>query len=251
MNNVSVIMPALNEEKNITSAINNTLASFKEFNIEGEVIVINDGSRDRTPDLVREAMQVDSRVRIVNHEKPKGIGVSFWDGVDNARGDIVVALPGDNENDPGEIFRYLRLLDDVDMVVPFVYNKRARTLFRKALSSLLMTILNTTFRVHFRYTSGTVLYRKSILDNLDYRCSSFFLGTDTLVRLTKRGYLFAEVPYKLGSRGSGRSKATTLSNSLQVIKEYFRLVKDMYFTGRERTKRHSFSRDSVSARRHK
>lgn len=247
---ISVIMPALNEEKNIISAITNALASFKDFNVAGEVIVINDGSLDGTGDLVQELMKKDNRVRMIKHKIPEGVGASFWDGVDNASGDIVVALPGDNENEPGEIFRYLKLLEDVDMVVPFVYNKRARTLFRNILTFVLMAILNATFRVYFKYTSGTVLFRKSILDDMDYRCRSFFLGTDILVRLAKRGYLYAEVPYRIGTRNTGKSKAVTLSNSLQVIREYFRLAKDMYFAKKERLKRYKFSRDSVSLKRY-
>ena len=98
-------MPALNEEKNILDAVNNTLKSFDDFGINGEIIVINDGSRDKTKALADEVMKKDSRVRLINHDTPRGIGASFWDGVDNANGDMVTMLPGDNENDPWEILR--------------------------------------------------------------------------------------------------------------------------------------------------
>ena len=83
---VTAIMPALNEEKNIEAAINNTLKSFKDFDIKGELIVINDGSTDKTRYLVEDAIKKDSRIRLINHDRPQGIGASFWDGVDNARG---------------------------------------------------------------------------------------------------------------------------------------------------------------------
>ena len=69
-------------------------------------------------------MKKDSRVRLINHNTPQGIGASFWDGVDNASGDMVTMLPGDNENDPWEILRYIKLLEQVDMIIPFVFNKR-------------------------------------------------------------------------------------------------------------------------------
>ena len=249
---LSIIMPALNEQKNILSAINNTLKAFEAFKVDGEIVIINDGSSDKTLELVKELMSKEgNRIRLINHETPQGIGVSFWDGILNARGEIVCMLPGDDENDPYEIFRYLKLLDEVDMVIPFVYNKRDRTLFRNILSFFLLKILNSTFGTSFNYPHGTVLYRRSILSDLDYRSSSFFFQADILIRLAKRGYLFAEVPYRLGSRKIGKSKATTFSNSLQVIKEYLKLVYDIYFGKKEKSKRYKFTQGCASAQRYK
>lgn len=243
---LTVIMPALNEEKNILLAINNTLKSLEEFNILGEIIVVNDGSRDRVGELVKDFMQTDDRVRIINHKTPQGIGSSFWDGVDSGQGKAVVLLPGDNENNPWEIFRYFRLLEHVDIVVPFVFNKEVRSLFRNALSYVYRFITNTTFLVNFNYTNGTVLYRKSILEELDFRSTGFFFQTDILVRTVKRGYLFAEVPYRLGMRNVGISKAVTFPSLFEVIKGYLRLVRDFYFTKSIKTNK-VFSADSSTA----
>ncbi|MFH0754959.1 MAG: glycosyltransferase, partial [Candidatus Omnitrophota bacterium] len=78
---LSVIMPALNEERNVQSAINVTLEGFKSFGIKGEIIVINDGSSDKTEELVRGMIHQDSRISMIKHDVPHGIGASFWDGV--------------------------------------------------------------------------------------------------------------------------------------------------------------------------
>jgi glycosyltransferase involved in cell wall biosynthesis len=229
--NISVIMPALNEEKNILSSIKNVLQSYDAFNIIGEIVVINDGSSDQTPALVRSIMKNDNRVRMVSHKRPHGIGGSFWKGVGCARGEVVVMLPGDNENDPLEIFRYYKLLEHVDIVIPFIFNKEVRSMFRNALSFFYRFIINTTFRVYFNYTNGTILYRRSVLRELHYHSRSFFFQTDILVRLAKRGYLFAEVPYRLDMRKGGVSKATTFPSLIKVVRGYLRLVRDYYFSG--------------------
>lgn len=227
---ISVLMPALNEAKNIEAAMANALGAFDSMKVDGELLVINDGSTDATAELVSKLAASDKRVRLLNHETPQGIGASFWDGADNASGDVVVMLPGDNENDPWEIFRYYRLLEHVDVVIPFLYNKEVRSLFRNALSLAYRFIINTTFLVYFNYTNGTVLYRKSILKGLPYRSTGFFFQTDILIRLVKAGYLFAEVPYRLGLRKSGVSKAVSFPSLVQVIKGYIRLVKDQYIS---------------------
>lgn len=247
---LSVIMPALNEEKNIAAAVKNTLMAFSKFNINGEIIVVNDGSTDKTENIVNNIINKERRVRVLKHGDPKGIGASFWEGVDNAKGDIIVMLPGDNENDPLEILRYYRMLEHVDIVIPFVYNKRVRSLFRNILSYLYRFIINTTFLVNFNYTNGTILYRKSMLKELDYRSNSFFFQTDILIRTVKKGYLFAEVPYRIDLRKEGISKAVTFPSLLKVMRGYLRLVRDQYFRHNHKDNI-SFTQDSLTAvRRH-
>ncbi len=225
---ISAIIPALNEEDNIETVINKTLNTFLELGIKGEIIVINDGSTDKTEELVNKIIKTNNRIRMIKHDKPQGIGVSFWDGVDNAKADAVVMLPGDNENEPWEILRYSDLLEHVDMVVPFIINKR-RSILRNLLATLYRIIINITFSVNFNYTNGTVLYKKSLLEELNHRAKGFFFQTDILVKLAKKGYLFAEVPCKVGIRTTGESKSLSLLSLYLIIKEYLRLIRDCYF----------------------
>ena len=229
---ISVLMPALNEASNIEAAITSVLSSFDSLGINGELLVINDGSTDATPELAAKAAALDRRVKVLNHKTPLGIGASFWDGVDNASGEAVVMLPGDNENDPLEIFRYRGLLDHVDAVIPFLYNPEVRSPARNALSFAYRAVINTSFMVLFKYTNGTVLYRRSILAGLPYRSTGFFFQTDILVRLAKAGYFFADVPYRLGRRKEGESKAVSFRARRQVVCGYARLMASLYFRGR-------------------
>ncbi len=242
---LSVIMPALNEEENILAAIDSTLNSFEVFSINGEIVIVNDGSIDQTRELVNGAMKKNKRIRLIEHKTSQGIGASFWDGVDNAHGDIVVLLPGDNENNPVEIFRYSKLLEHVDIVIPFVFNKEVRPFMRNVLSFIYRFIINATFLVNFNYTNGTILYRKALLKKLKYRSNGFFFQSDILIRLIKRNYLFAEVPYKLSKRGAGKSKAISFPSFLQVIKGYLQLLKNHYFM-KKRKHLTLFPRDSLT-----
>ncbi|MBU1061325.1 MAG: glycosyltransferase family 2 protein [Candidatus Omnitrophica bacterium] len=246
---VTVVMPALNEGKNIIVAISNTLAGFDDIGLKGEIIVVNDGSEDNTDRLVEEKMKSDNRIRMIVHDTPKGIGSCFWDGVDIARGDIVTMLPGDNENDPWETLRYVELLEHVDIVIPFAYNKNIRSLSRNILSRTYLSIINLTFMTSFNYTNSTVIYRKSVLQQLRYRCHSFFFQTDILVRTVRKGYLFAEVPYRLGSRKAGSSKLISFPSLWKTAKDYFKLVKDVYCTQRKELNERCFSPDSSTAKR--
>ena len=225
---LTIIMPALNEEKNLKFAISNALSSLNDYNIRGELLCIDDGSKDSTLLIMKEWQEKDNRIRIISHETPRGFGASFWAGVMEAKMDAVVVIPGDNENDPWEILRYFFLLNHVDIVIPFVYNSNVRSIFRRFLSFTYRTIINFTFKTNLNYTNGTILYRSSVIKTLTYQSNSFFFQTDILIRLTKNGYLFAEVPYRIENRENGISKAVSFPSLLKVIKGYFKLIKDQY-----------------------
>lgn len=243
---ITVIMPALNEELNIRDAIQSVLHSFDEYEIAGEIVVVNDGSTDRTEEIIIQEMSKDARVLLLSHKTPHSIGGAFWAGVSKANGDAVCLIPGDNEVVSSEILRYHALLNHVDIIVPFVINRETRTYTRRLLTVLFRDIINLTFRVRFNYTNGTVVYRRKILDEIANRCKGFFYQADILVRLSKRGYLFAEVPYRLGKRQQGKSKAVSFRTLARVIVEYIRLIRDIYF--RAPTKQ-DFSEESITANR--
>jgi len=249
--NLSIIIPALNEEKNIEAVINGALFALKEFGLSGEIIVINDGSTDKTGLLVKEKIkQFPDTVKMISHEKPKGIGASFWDGVDQSLGDVVVYIPGDDENDPREILRYYWLMEHVDIVIPFIFNREIRSFFRRMTSSFYNFIINVSFFVNFNYTNGTILYRKSILKELSHRSEGFFFQTDILIRTVKKGYLFAEVPHQLNLRSSGASKVIKFSSLMCLIKEYLCLLRDCCFKKKQIFKK-EFAADSITAIRRK
>lgn len=243
---LTFVVTALNEEKNILPTLRNALTAFRDFGVNGEIVFINDGSRDRTAELVAAEFGAHPNIRVLTHERPHGVGASFWEGVDVAAGDVVGWLPGDNENDPWEFLRYFSLLQHVDLVIPFMFNTSARPLARRVLSKVFRFIINTTFRTHFNYTNGPILYRRSILKELPHRSSSFFFQTDALIRLSSAGYLFAEVPVFLSKREHGVSKAISFPSLLNVIRGYTRLVLDIYF--RARVPR-SFTSDTQTSRR--
>jgi dolichol-phosphate mannosyltransferase len=226
---ISVVMPGLNEQENVALAIDSAVTAFQELGIRGELVVIDDGSTDGTSGIMRrKCSEYAGLVRMIRHETPQGIGASFWDGVDLAAGRAVVLLPADNEIDPRQILRYLSLIEQVDMVIPFVVNPGVRPAGRRILSGLFTRIINATFATSFRYTNGTVLYRKAVLKTLSYRVNDFFFQTDILVHLAKKKYIFAEVPYLLHQRTGGSSKALSFRSLCTVVRGYLRLAIDIY-----------------------
>jgi glycosyltransferase involved in cell wall biosynthesis len=209
-------MPALNEEENVETAMRSTLSAFEKYGISGEILVVNDGSTDRTREIVERMCAVTQFVRLISHDTPKGIGYSFWDGVKKAEGDVVVLFPADNEIDPDDMLQYFWLMGKVDMLVPFFHNTEVRNRGRRIISSLYRLAVNMSFGTNLNYTNGSVFYRRCILDHIELNSTGFFYQVELLVKLIRKGYLFAEVPSYLGVRIGGKAKAITLKSFLQV-----------------------------------
>lgn len=240
-------MPALNEEDNIEASIESTLKAMDKYDIDGEIIVVNDGSIDRTPEIVEKIIQENKRLELINHKKPKGIGHSFFDGVRKSKRDIVVMIPGDNENIPEGILIFFNLLKEVDIVIPFIHNMEVRHRGRRIISSIYRFVINMSFGTNLNYTNGTVFYRRCILDDIELNSPGFFYQTELLIKLIRKGYLFSEVPNFLSLRESGQSKATALSSLIKLLRSYFKLFFEIHFKRIEAAKDYrKLNPDSIS-----
>jgi glycosyltransferase involved in cell wall biosynthesis len=247
MYKLTVVMPALNEAENIDSALTNVTASFEKLNILGEIIVINDGSRDNTQAKIEEWIKDYSYIRFIRHETPMGIGASFWDGVLASDGEIVTMMPGDAENDSYEILRYLSLMEHVDIVIPHMYNASVRARSRVLLSRIYTSVMNLSFGLTLHYYNGTALYRRSVLKGMELRNPGFFYAAELLIKSIRRGYLYAEVPSALLSRKGGKSKAVSLKSLLAITGGYLSTLCSVRFGDSDRG--HILSPDSMTALR--
>jgi glycosyltransferase involved in cell wall biosynthesis len=239
-------MPALNEEANIESAILDVAAAFDRIQVKGEVILVNDGSTDRTEKIVWSLTEKHPFIRIESNGTPQGIGASFWKGVKMAKGDIVLLIPGDGEVKSYEILRYLPVMDQVDVLVPYFYNREVRTWQRRLISKIYKGIINLTFGLLLNYMNGTVVYRRDILNDITLKSPGFFYQTELLIKVIKRGYLYAEVPCALDVRLHGKSTALKPKSFWTVVKGYFEAVWYVYIYSGARGILHP---NSVSATR--
>jgi|ETNmetMinimDraft_13_1059891.scaffolds.fasta_scaffold40996_1 glycosyltransferase involved in cell wall biosynthesis len=221
-------MPCLNEEETLAAAIQDALQAVHEKGVEGEVIVVNDGSTDNSQEIAEEIALSNLRVRILNKKKREGIGKAFWDGLAMATYPFVVMIPGDNENKVSEVLLNYHLAHQVDIVVPFIHNSEVRDTRRRFISSIYRLIINISFGTNLNYTNGTVVYNTLALRSIKLHSTGFFYQTELLVKLVRRGFLYAEVPQLLGTRRGGKSTALTLRSLCNLVWSFIRLLVDIH-----------------------
>ena len=99
---VSVILPAFNEEKNISIVIKKTINALNDLKCLGEIIVIDDGSTDNTAKEVEGIVSIEPKLYLIRHKKNKGLTESLLTGFSNASGEVVIFLCADLQSDPEE-----------------------------------------------------------------------------------------------------------------------------------------------------
>ena len=227
--NLSIIVPCFNEEKEIKNVINKLLLVSNKYKLESEIIVVNDGSSDNTAYEIK-SFKNNKNVKIITHTQNQGFGNAFKSGLDNANGEFITLIPGDNEANIEDTLLIYKDTKNVDMVVPFVFNKSVRNKGRILLSSLFTFIINITFFSTLSYTNGPVFYRTCLLKDLKFESNGFLFQSELVIKMIKKGYMYNEVPILLSKRSSGKTKAIKLSSLLGVIKDYFKLVRYIYFS---------------------
>lgn len=223
---LSLIVPALNEAPVLADVVHGLRRELEAADIDWEMLLVDDGSRDRTGALMAELAAADWRLTVITHSEPCGIGACFRDGLARARHEFVAWFPSDGENRAADLISCLRAIGDRDLVVPYIVDRGVRSRWRRGISALYQAIVKTTFRLPVRYTNANAVYRRDLFNELTFDSNGFFFQVEVLARALRRGCSFREVPVSLAPRSAGRSKALSLSSLRQVATGYLRLLHD-------------------------
>jgi len=217
---VSVVLPAYNEAANIAQSIAEATAAVGELFAEHEVIVVDDGSRDATADIVREVGAADPRVRVISHGRNRGYGEALRTGFLASRLDLVFFTDADLQFDITELARFMPFLGTVDVVAGYRVNRRDRPARR--LNGYAWNILvRALFYVPVRdIDCAFKIFDRRVLKEIDLESVGAMVNTELMVKLGRRGSSVVEVGVTHRPRRAGEARGA----SPRVIATAFREV---------------------------
>lgn len=122
--NLSVFFPAFNEEKNIGETVEKAVKVLEDLKIPYEVLVINDGSKDKTQEVVESLEKTYPKVRLINHPTNLGYGEALKSGFYNSKYDWIAFTDSDGQFDFSEITKFLEKTDEADLVIGYRINRQ-------------------------------------------------------------------------------------------------------------------------------
>jgi dolichol-phosphate mannosyltransferase len=222
MATISVVVPALNEERNIVEAVREVHRAVDGRFSDYEILLFDDGSTDRTGSLMDEIAASDRRVRVTHNPTPRNLGGVYKQGIAMASFEYFVMMPGDNENPSSAMLPAFDAIGSADIVVPYV-KREGRALPRRIASRAYVALMNTVFGLNLRYYNGTCIQRTANLRDIYIETDSFAYQAEILVKLLRQGKTFVEVPIELPPAGGGQSKAFRAKNVYGVLRSVVRL----------------------------
>jgi len=206
---LSVIAPCYNEVKNVRELVRRVLGTFAKGAIEGEIVLVDDGSNDGTGDLLRELAQAHPQVCPVFHEKNKGIAAAWESGLQASRGYHTCLIDSDLQYVPEDILRLYReiLYSHADVVQGVRSEIGLRPDLRYYYSRFLNFLLNVFFRMRARDNkSGFVLCRRGVLKEiLEHHYRYRYFQTFITIAAVAKGYSVREVETLFQPRKRGVS----------------------------------------------
>jgi dolichol-phosphate mannosyltransferase len=210
---LTIIIPAYNEENNITKCINELQATLREkYEIPYEIIIVNDNSKDRTGDVVRAEIAMDDSIRLINRTPPGGFGRAIRTGLEAVRGDVVVIYMADLSDDPEDVVAYyLKLQEGYDCVFGSRFIKGSKVAHYPKLKLIVNRIVNRCIQLMFwtRFndlTNAFKAYRTEVIrDCGPYHASHFNLTLEMSLGALVRNYNIAQIPISWSGRTWGSS----------------------------------------------
>ncbi len=231
---ISVIIPAFNEEQNLETTVKEMLSVLDHRFGSYEIIIINDGSTDKTAQVASRIASSNLNVKFMNRAKNMGLGYTVREGYDLAAKDYTVWNPGDGGMKKESFDAMFNMIGKRDLIVPYIANPEFRSLARRFVSKMYITILNLLFGLRLRCYNGTVIYRTSFLKAVKSSTYGFFFFAETLIVLLKSGCSYIEVPTYHQQRKHGKSKAFTFKNISEIMKTAILLAWDVRITRSKR-----------------
>ncbi len=224
---ISVFLPSHNEEGNVERVVRSWIAECPRVADSFEVIVVDDGSRDRTGEIAERLATEDSRVRVVRHPVNRGYGGAVISGIRAATQPYVLLCDGDGQFDPADLECLTPLVPEYDVVCGRRAH-RADHLMRRVNGKAWTTLVRVLLRIKITdIDCGFKLFKREKLDGMELRAHGAMISTELMARLAGRNAKVKEVDVQHLPRLTGEQSGANLKVVARAFKELIALYREL------------------------
>ena len=216
-----VVVPCYNEEANIEHTVGAIRSVAAELPMRVDVLLIDDGSTDRTKDEISEICRRFGYSAMYN-ERNRGVGWSLLEAYGRIDPEHwVTIMPGDNEIDFASIKSFVEERHRFDLILGYLQNPVIRPLGRRLFSVAYMRTVRIIYGFPFRYLNGMKLFRAKVFQHIEVEALGHAFNSELLAKAILRtpSLRIGEAPFVARGRASGNSKAIRPSAVIQSVVE--------------------------------
>ena len=216
---LSVVVLAYNEEDTIEDCVDRVVNVCNELGVPYEVVIVEDGSTDRTLEVAQDLCRKVPEVRCVRHPVNCGSGRAIRSGVEASRGERIIYVPADGQFDVKEIGRFLHAAELADIVIGARLSRHDYTGFRLLSSGVFLAMVRILFGTTFRDVNWVHLWHRRVFEGIDVRSEGVFLLEEIIVRAARNGCSFVEIESVYQPRQGGQATGGNIRTILKTLKE--------------------------------
>lgn len=222
---ISIIVPCLNEQDHIQSTLSKIANSFNKSSHSFEIVVVNDGSSDKTLEKINIFKDKNPHIaiNIYNHPEPKGIGYIFNHYQKILKGAYTRMVMGDDVDYIETHESILNYLYKYDLIIPVYTSVINKSKLRLLISTLFTKIVNLISFQKIRYYNGSVAFRSSALKEITFINDGFGFQAEIISKLLKKGKNYIE--FETTALHRNQSNSITLNNLVKVVLILIRILK--------------------------
>jgi glycosyltransferase involved in cell wall biosynthesis len=206
---LSVVLPAYNEEALLDGCVRQLHAALAALGVAAEIIIVNDGSRDRTKEIADRLAQ-DLPGVIAIHQVNQGIGGAFRTGTARATGDYLILWPADMPAEPADLAPYTAQFGRADVIVGVRQARLGYNPLMRLNAWLYPRIVASLFGLRLRDVNWIHAYRRSLFTRITLTQRGIPMLVEALVRMRDLGATFVEVDVQMKVRLGGVASASRL-----------------------------------------
>ncbi len=225
---LSIFFPFWNEEKNIEHVVERAIPIAKAIAIKWEILIIDDGSRDKTLEKAHKLAEKHKNIKVISHTPNRGYGAALQEGFKNSKYEYVVFTDGDGQFDFSEVTKFVEKIDHCDIVIGF-RQKRQDHFKRTVLMTLLKIWDWMFFRFYFKdIDCGFKMFRRSAIDAImPLRSEGAMITTEILAKAQKKKLKIDQVGVTHYPRQFGIQSGANFAVVMRAVFETFILWWDI------------------------
>jgi len=227
VDSLTVFFPCHNEEGNIRQVYESAAKALENLSLDYELIFVDDGSTDQTPQIADAIAAADPRVRVVHHPTNLGYGAALQSGFRAATKTLVFYTDGDGQFDLNELPPLLPLMTQCDIVSCFRLNRQDNWI--RNFNAWCWTRL-VCFLFHLKIKDincAYKLYKRGIFDRFEMRSTGALINTEIFARAVRRGYAIVQVGVHHFPRARGRQTGANLRVIFRAFRELAQLYREI------------------------
>ncbi len=244
---ISIVIPLYNEEECIDLLVDPLVDVFHAANVNYELVLVDNGSHDKTGELIDSKVKENSKIRKIWVKKNEGYGWGIISGLKAAEGDYIGFMCGDGQVSPQDVVKTIKhiLEHDCDMA-KVRRTKRNDGFVRRVVTQLYNGTIPFLFGLKSRDLNGTPkIFKRAHLELFDPWSKDWFIDAELMIKAEYLNFKIDEIPIVFEARKGGESHISVISAACQFLQNAFRFKTERKFDQWKKSRLSSLQADKV------